>query len=185
MTDETFKWLISLSPSGKLPLPSLGLLMNVVCLSRRISAFSGSIEVPGPALSSDVRVGARDFALQRDDVKISSVSVSKRKQLPSSAPPTRQTYFAVVARMDPRQRGSGMPTTISTPLSRAARLCCAGGISCSRWGLLFRVQRKPVTHIRFKNSVLSVTCIRMFVTSHTFIIIRNCLVIYEFLVKVR
>ena len=166
MTDETFKWLISLSPSGKLPLPSLGLLMNVVCLSRRISAFSGPIEVPGPALSSDGRVGARDFALQRDDVKISSVSVSKRKQLPSPAPPTRQTYFAVVARMDPRQRGSGMPTTISTPpLARGARLCCAGQGEFpvpvqegSRWGVLFRVQCKPVTHIRFKTSVLLVTC---------------------------
>ena len=95
---------------------------------------------PGP-LSSQTCGRTRDFALHRDDVKISSVSVSKRKQLPSVRPlprplsPTRQTYFAVVARMDPRQRGSGMPTTISTPPPlpppRAARLCCAGGISCS------------------------------------------------------
>ena len=161
---------LSFSP-GKLP-PSDSRSVDERCLS--VSPHFGifwphrSTAQPGRPSSLLIRAGgrARDFALQRDDVKISSVSVSKRKQLPSPAPPTRQTYFAVVARMDPRQRGSGMPTTISTPpLARGARLCCAGQGEFpvpvqegSRWGVLFRVQCKPVTHIRFKTSVLLVPC---------------------------
>ena len=50
-------------PQGNCPLPSLGLLVNVVCLSRRISAFSGRIEVrpnqAGPARSLLRRAGGR------------------------------------------------------------------------------------------------------------------------------
>ena len=91
--DETFKWLISLFPSGKLP-PSVSRSVGERCLSvsphfgifwpHRSTAQPGR---PGP-LSSQTCGRTRDFALHRDDVKISSVSVSKRKQLPSASAPS-------------------------------------------------------------------------------------------------